>query len=155
MCTTENNCPESFYSKVLNDVNSRHSYFVVIELKADTELIPIIVETGELFYFLSKHKSYTKEQYVNTLKSSLINKIPLYLGDIRYKDSLRYHELGACDNIKEIAKKGKEAFVGFYFNNKVLKKPVSDDELYCIVYHLFKWYIPARIDDESGYLKID
>lgn len=59
------------------------------------------------------------------------------------------------EEISNDAEKGKSYFLEKYFNERVLKGGITDNDKYLIISILYQWRVACKIDDESGYLIID
>ncbi len=149
------NCTDTFYSKALNDINSRHSYFLSIEIQDKQGQRTFVVENGNLFDFLSKNKKVTQEEYVLLLKKVLKNNEALDLKSFTVGESFGFYELKPNTELEEMALKGKEHFIDHYFKNGILRSYIPTSELHFIIDKLFHWCVLAKYDDETGYLVIE
>lgn len=149
------NCTDPFYSKVLDDINSRHSYFLSIEIKDKLGQRTVIVENSNLFHFLSATKKMTQEDYVLLVKKVLKSNEALDLKSFTVGDSLGFYKLESNVELEKMLQKGKEYFMAHYFKNGILRSYIPNSELHFIIDKLFHWCILSKYDDETGYLVIE
>lgn len=143
----------TFLDKVLNDFDS-YSYFIALDVETPNYNGKIIVENEDLYYVFQKTKGInSKEEYKTEVKEAILKKSALPLNISDFKECKIYQALknGAVDSI---VTKGKDRFIAHYFDGRVLKDGISDDERNAIIVKLFEWEIPVKIDDETGYLVI-
>jgi hypothetical protein len=137
----------SFYDRVTSDFN-RHSYFLLLKTE-DNKCY--IIENARLYFLLHDIKGYTKEQYINEIKSLLINKKKFNLLNLNSE----FSQVPDIIEVIENYKKGLSEFIYIYFNdNFILKDSISDDEKLLIIKILFENGILTKIDCETGYLII-
>src|SRR5258708_18416797 len=151
MCTS---CPDSFYDNILDDVNSRHSYFVSVMIKDGKSQRAVVIESGDLYDFLLKTKTFKKDECRESLKKVLKSNSVLSFETITVDENIGFCELRNCSKVEKIAEQGRDYFIQYYFNNKVIKKNISNNEQHCIIKILFDWCILVKVDDESGFLVI-
>ncbi len=137
-----------FYNKVLNDFD-RYSWFITIEVKSSEYSGKSIIENDDLFYYLSQTQKIDKEEYKKIIKEKLENNSSIEIENIA---KWNFIKVPTNETINQNAKKGVEEFIKIYFDSKVLKDGITDDERAVIIEKLFKWKIPTKIDDETGYL---
>jgi len=137
-----------FYDKVLDDFDG-YSWFLRIEVKSPFYSGEVIIENAELFYCLNQEKKIDKEQYKKILREKLENHLPIDIGSTTMCSFIKVPEI---ESVNTNAKKGIDEFIKTYFDGKVLKDGVTDDERTVIIQKLFEWEVASKIDDETGYL---
>jgi hypothetical protein len=149
---TRTQTEKMFLDKVLSNF-SDSSYYLSINLNLSDFKGKVIIENSDFFYYLNQNKGIDMENYSSFAKKILQGKEPLI---IQSSDFERWEFTKVCSiaSITENAKKGIEEFIRIYFNGKVLKHGICDDERTAIISQLFKWEVASYIDDETGYLVI-
>lgn len=140
----------SFYQKVINDFD-RYSYFISIELHTSNYNGKVIIENDDLYNYLQQTHKIDKEKYKTMIKEKLLNHLSLELSNNNQSQS-NFIKVPEIESVNTIAKKGIDEFIKTYFDGKVLKDGVTDDERTVIIQKLFEWEVASKIDDETGYL---
>ena len=140
-----------FIEQVLSSYD-RYSYYVAINVKSEQDG-RYIIENDDFFYFYQQTEGLDKQEYAQKVKGKFQNN---EIFDLRNIDLSKWNFIRVKEipTISESAKKGREKFIETYFEGRVLKDGITDNERAAIVDQLFKWQIPANIDDETGYLVI-
>jgi hypothetical protein len=139
-----------FYDKLLNDFD-RYSWFITIEIKSSEYNGKVIIENDDLFYCLNQTQKLDKEQYKKIIKEKLENNSSIVIG----KESLtkwNFVKVPTIERVNQNAKKGVDEFIKIYFDGKVLRDDIADDDRTVVIQKLFEWGVPSKIDDETGYL---
>lgn len=141
-----------FLDKVLNNFD-RYSYFIAIDLKSSAYNGRVVIENDDLYYYFEQIKQLDKAAYKNFITNQLQSKEPL---NIQNADLVRWNfvKVPIVPSITKNAEKGVDEFIKTYFDGRVLKDGITDDERTVIINQLFEWEIPSNIDDETGYLVI-
>ena len=144
---------EKFIKKVISDFD-RYSFFVSLEIKSPDYNGKVVIENDDLYNYYNITQDIDKKTYQEIAYRMLQTKTTL---TINKEDLARFNFL-IVPNDKSVidnAQKGVERFIATYFNGRVLKDNISDNELYMIIYQLYNFKIASKIDDETGYLVID
>lgn len=141
-----------FYNKVLNDF-SNHSYFLHVQIKSKEYSGDAIIENESLFYFLYKTRKINKMDYVIFMKNAIMNNDTLSIGDYNLEE-WGFSIVSKSEEVDSIAYYGIDSFIRHYFIKNVMIDGVSDEKRSSIILWLFKWKIPSKIDDETGFLII-
>jgi hypothetical protein len=139
-----------FYDKLVNDFD-RYSWFITIEIKSSEYNGQVIIENDDLFNYLNQTQKLDKEKYKQIIKGKLENNQSIEIE----KASLtkwNFIKVPTIKSVNQNAKNGVDEFIKIYFDGKVLKDGIADDERTVIIQKLFEWKIPSKIDDETGYL---
>ncbi|MBI3141718.1 MAG: hypothetical protein HYZ16_02700, partial [Bacteroidetes bacterium] len=141
-----------FLDKVLNDFD-RYSYFVAVELESTDYKGRVIIENDDLYYYFEQSQSLNRSAYKDMMFNKLRSDEPL---DIESADLERwnFYKIPSIPSVVQTAEKGVEEFIKTYFDGRVLKDGITDDERTVIIAKLYEWEIPSKIDDETGYLVI-
>ena len=140
-----------FYSKLVNDFD-RNSLFISINMEFLDYKGRVIVENDDLFNYLSKTRKIDKEQYKKLITQKLKkNEAIVFLNS---KVSSEFSKVVSLPIVNKNDQMNPEEFIKQYFNGRVLKDGISDEERTAIVQKLFDWKIAVKIDDETGYLII-
>ena len=143
-----------FLDKVLNDFDS-YSYFIALDVEAPNYNGKIIVENEDLYYIFQETKGVSnKEEYKAKVKEAIHNESTLSLNISDFEEWEIYRVLKSR-TVNSVFAKGKDRFIAHYFDGRVLKDGISDDERNAIIEKLFEWEMPSKNDDETGYLVID
>jgi hypothetical protein len=142
-----------FLNKIVNDF-SRNSYFILINISTSNQVSKCLIENNNLFFYFHQTKGLTKEEYKKYIISILNNNTIL---SITSDDKKKYGfiSINSSAVITETAKRGKTFFLNRYFNDRVLKNGIAEDEKFNIINVLYNWQIASKLDDETGYLFID
>ncbi len=142
----------AFYKKVLNDFKD-YSYFLALEVKSPHYTGLAVIENDDLYSFFRQTGRVDKVQYQSSMQEKLINKSVIDIGNENLK---RWNFISVPNKkiVKKNAAKGVEEFIKIYFDGRVLKDGVNDKERAAIIFKLFEFRIPSKIDDETGYLVI-
>ena len=144
---------EKFIKKVISDFD-RYSFFVSLEIKSPEYNGKVVIENDDLYNYYNITQDLDKKTYQEMVYRMLQKKTML---TINKEDLTRFNFL-IVPNDKSVidnAQMGIEHFIETYFNGRVLKDNISDNELYMIIYQLYNFKIASKIDDETGYLVID
>jgi hypothetical protein len=141
---------ERFVDRLLGDFRD-NSYVLVVGVKTNTYTGRVIIKNDDLFQLLSQSKGFDEIRYKVFVKHLLISKGQLSIteSDLEKWNVMKTRSLKSVDNI---ASRGQEAFVRHYFNGRVLKDGIPDNEKAAIIAKLFEWKIATNVDDETGYL---
>jgi hypothetical protein len=146
------NVHSQFFDKVLNDFDT-NSYFIALDLKSPYYKGRVIIENNDLFTFLQKTKGFDKEKY-----KTFMNRILTHHKVLRIKEkdigASKFIKVDLIESVLNIAGRGKNNFVAYYFNGIVLNIAVTDKEQAAIINQLFYWKFPAKIDSITGALII-
>lgn len=153
-----------------------NSAYIAVPINGETYM----VRSAELYYYMGKGKLLVPEDMIKMIEDMLDGTSDIiwdindtYAKDIELKNC-KYEEV---PEVSEIAKKGKEFFINYYFrDNRVLKNSVifgkedindvTQEDIEkaskvfprkekAIIYYLFQWRVPCRNDCETGTLVID
>jgi hypothetical protein len=144
-CTNINS---QFYNTVLNDFDTS-SYFIAFDIKSPTYRGHTIIENNNLYLFLHKTKGFNKERYKSFMKRILIHHKALRIEE---KDLYvwKFRKVHDLESVIKIANRGRDNFVAYYFNGKVLNYGLTDKERDAVISQLFYWEFPAKIDKLTG-----
>jgi len=146
-CMVSKGTQNTFIDKVLTDFE-RYSYYVSFSM---TNGERYIIENDDLFYYLQKQNTFSREQYKKEIKEKLINGSSIEIKNL----NSNFIKVSNVPSVEANAEKGLDEFIKIYFDNsKTLKDGIADDERTAIIQKLFKWEIASKIDDETGYLVI-
>ncbi len=141
-----------FLDKVVSNFD-RYSYFIAIDLESSAYRGRVIIENDDLYYYFEQTKQLDKLAYknliINTLKSNGYLDVP-NINLVKWN----FNKVPSVASVTKNAEKGEDEFIKVYFEGRVLKDGISDEERTAIINQLFDWEIPSRIDDETGYLII-
>lgn len=141
-----------FYNKVLNDFDSS-SYFIALNLKSPDFEGRVIIENNNLYRFLNKTKGFNKDKYISFMKKTLAHQRTLKTEE-KDIDSWKFIKVKDIESVMQIADRGKDNFVAYYFNGILLNYGITEDEQNAIINQLFYWEYPAKIDKLTGSLII-
>lgn len=139
-----------FFDKLLNDFE-RYSWFISVKINSFEYNGKAIIENDDLFYFLNQTQKLDREQYRKVIGEKLKNNGTLEIG----QESLvkwNFIKVPDISSINQNAQKGVRKFVKIYFDGKVLKDGITDEERTAVIQKLFDWKIASKTDDESGCL---
>jgi hypothetical protein len=141
-----------FYDKVLNDFDST-SYFIALDLKSPYYKGRVIIENNNLYLFLNKTEGFNKDRYVSFMKRILAHHKALKTEE---KDIVKWKfiKVEELESVVQIANRGKDNFVAYYFNGILLNYGIPEKEQNAIINQLFYWEYPAKIDKLTGNLVI-
>ena len=139
-----------FHQKVLDDLRL-HSYFVVVKVETPNYKGRIAIENDDLLIFLHVTKGINQKKYKAFVNELLKNHIPLKLSDEEL-EKWKLKRIKPIDEVNDYASKGQEKFIEYYFNERVIKKDLSEEEQLAIIAKLFDWQIATNIDDITGNL---
>lgn len=141
---------ENFTKKIISDFN-RHSFFILIKVESPKYNGDVIIENCDLYYYYSQTQNIGKKKYKNIIYNILQKKLTLKISE---EDFIRFGFLIVPNEITVIAnaQKGIVDFIKIYFNGRVLKDGITDDEYCSIISQLYKFNIACKTDCESGYL---
>jgi hypothetical protein len=148
-CTVVNS---PFYNQVLNDFGT-NSYFVALDIRSSSYKGHAIITNNNLYLFLHQEKGFDKERYKSYMKTFLAHHRTLRIdnGDI---DNWGYIKVSVPENVINIANRGVDSFIAYFFDGKALKFGITMNEQNAIIYQLFFWNVPAKIDSLTGELLI-
>jgi hypothetical protein len=144
----------TFPDKILNDFNPRHSWFLAIDVNSSQYNGPVIIQNAELFWFYNQTKKLNERQYHAFVKGKLSANAPFDIGSANLS-KWNFVKAKPIKSINQNAMKGVDAFIKIYFDGRVIKETVPDNEKPAIIRKLFEWKIACITDDETGYLMID
>lgn len=144
---------EYFFKKVLSDF-SRNSYFVLINRTLAEETTGYIIKNDDLYSFIHKSSGVMQDEYVKKMSATLSKNESLQIVSKEIK-AYSFFKVLPNEEISNDAEKGKSYFLEKYFNERVLKGGITDNDKYLIISILYQWRVACKIDDESGYLIID
>jgi hypothetical protein len=113
----------------------------------------VIIQNGDLFYFLNQTKGLDAEGYRAFMKAQLSNKTRLNIGETRLS-KWGFIKVADVGSVRKQSSKGIEEFIRHYFRGRVIKDGISDDKRNGIINRLFEWGIASKTDDETGYLVV-
>jgi len=146
-CTQTGNM---FLNKVLHNFD-RYSYFVAINVKSTSYNGLVIIENDDLFYYFEQTQGTTKDKYKESMATKLLNNEVLDIQDADF-ERWNFIKVRPIGSVTKNAQKGIDDFTKIYFDGRVLKDGITDDEQTAIINQLFEWEIASHIDDETGYL---
>jgi hypothetical protein len=147
-----NKMDDVFLNKILKDFDN-YSYFVAIDVSSESFRGRTIIQNNDLFYYFEQTKGLNKEMYIDTMLMMFQENNPLKTENLDF-EKWTFIKVRPIASITESAKKGTDEFIKAYFDGKVLKDGISDDERTAIINQLFEWKIASYIDDETGYLVV-
>jgi hypothetical protein len=142
----------SFYDKVLSDFG-KNSYFIALDVKASSYKGRVIIQNNDLYGFLNKTRSWDSASYVTNMEKILIHRKALTIHNTDLS-IWKFRQVKEINSVYLKAGKGVNSFIENYFEGKVLKSSIMEDEMNAVINQLFYWYIPARFDNLSGELLI-
>ena len=142
------------YKNILNDFGL-HSYYLMINIEFDKQVIPIFIENSEL-YSLINGDSLNKKSYVKFFNNLLNNGESFIITSEVLFNKLRKYEVNTKGYLiqQHVNKDGKTLIKTFLNENRVMQEKASNEEKKTIIYMLFENEIFVKVDDESGYLYI-
>jgi hypothetical protein len=143
---------DRFASYVLNDFD-RYSAFLAVDVISDEYSGPVIIQNGDLYYFLNQTSGFNKAKYKASMTKLLLTKAKLRIGKTPLS-KWGFLKVSKSDGVLGAGKNGAGSFVSHYFTNGVLNDGIADEDRNAIISTLFEWRIPSRIDDLTGYLVI-
>lgn len=148
-CTKGNS---QFFDKVLSDFDTT-SYFIALDIKAPTYKGRAIIENKDLYLFLNRTKGLDKEKYKTYMTGILSHRRSLKINN---KDLLnvKFKKVYNVESIIRNSNNGRDSFISYYFNGKILNYVLIEREQNAVINQLFYWEIPAKIDKLTGYLII-
>jgi hypothetical protein len=148
-CTNYNT---PFYDKVLDDFDT-HSYFVAVDIKSSSYKGRVIIENNNLYQFFQRTKGLNREKYKYQMKRILAHHKVLTIENKDYSES-NFLKVSELESVIQVANRGSEYFIAYYFNGVVLNYGITDEERDAIINQLFYWNVPAKIDNLTGDLII-
>ena len=142
-----------FTDRIINNFD-KNSFFISINVKTREFKGPVIIENDDLFYYYQQKKHYTKSVYKDFIVQKLRTNESFNVNDTDFL-TWNFYKVPSIIAITKNAEKGVDVFIQTYFNGRVLKDNITDEERIAIIYQLFKWEIVSYIDDETGYLVIN
>lgn len=149
-CHSQDN---DFYKIVLNDF-SRQSYYIFLKISNDSEEHYAIIENSNLFLYLTEKKALKKDSYYSYMKDILENDKLLKIDAVDKINDIGFILVQKCSDVDSTIKMGRKKFLETYFKDDIINDNIIKDKIPCIIKELFKWKIPIKVDDESGYLMI-
>ncbi len=144
-CTNANS---PFYDKVLNDFDTT-GYFIALDIKSPSYKGPALIGNNNLYLFLHNTKGLDKKRYKSFMKRILTHHRALKIEDKDF-DMWKFMKVHEIESVIQIANKGSDNFVAYYFNGRVLNYGLPEEEQNAVIYQLFYWEIPAKIDKLTG-----
>ena len=141
-----------FYDKVLRD-QGNHSFFIAVDVVSSEYTGRVIIQNGDLLYFLNQTKGLDAEGYRAFMRAQLSNKTRLNIGDARLS-KWGFIKVVDVGSVRKQASKGIEEFIRHYFRGRVIKDGIGDEMRNAIINRLFEWGIASKTDDETGYLVV-
>jgi uncharacterized protein YggU (UPF0235/DUF167 family) len=129
------------------------SYFIALDIKAPTYKGRAIIENKKLYLFLNKTKGLDKEKYKTFMTGLLSHRKSLKIENKDLLDS-KFLKVYNVESIIRNSDKGRDSFISYYFNGKILNFVLTEKEQNAVINQLFYWEIPAKIDKLTGYLII-
>lgn len=143
----------SFIEKIIHDFDT-NSYFIVFQVETDHYNGLVTVPNEGLYYYYHQTNGFTKEEYIEYIRNEFIKKVPVIKSDTLNLHKWDFEKVGKVETIKQNEGIGVDSFISTYFEGRVLKDNISDEERTAIISQLFEWEIASKIDDETGYLVI-
>lgn len=130
---------------------STSSYFIVINVKCNNRLFPIVIENNTLFdMFYETRLVNNHEEYISKVTDCIISQEPVYFNK-KYEEILNSYSVTKEMDLVKLIKKDKKGFIEEFFNNSRLRREkISFLEQKAIIYALFKEKTYCRRDDVSG-----
>ena len=152
-----------FIMQIVTDAHI-NSLYLAIPINGNTYIDTHL----SLYHFLCNGHNLTPDEEVKLIEAMLDGKSDIvwdlnnsYANRIRLKDRI-YEDVPI---VSDVAKKGKEYFINYYFNevgmlkdtgiHNVLHEGMEEKEIKAIIYYLFQWGVPCRYTCETGTLIID
>ncbi len=148
-CTKVN---KAFLNQALTDFDSS-SYFIALNVKSPEYRGRAIIENNNLYGFLHKTKGLNKKEYQSFVIRLLHHKRSLKMSDRDFEE-WKFSRVQEIEKVIEIANRGRNGFVEYYFDGFMLNYGITDKERNAIINQLFYWAIPAKIGKETGNLMI-
>jgi len=148
-CNTKNSM---FLDKIVNNFD-RNSYFIAIDVKSAEYNGRVIIENDDLYYYYEQKKQYSKSIYKDFIIQKLLANESLNINATDF-EKWNFYKVPSIISITQNEEKGVEGFIKTYFDGRVLKDGITDEERIAIINQLFEWEIASYIDDETGYLVI-
>jgi hypothetical protein len=141
-----------FYDQVLNDFDA-NNYFVALDIRSSSYRGPVIITNNNLYLYLRQKKGLDKERYKSFMKTFLMHHRTLRIGN---GDLNKWNFIKASEqeDVLRIANRGVNSFIAYFFDGRALKFGITEKEQNAIIYQLFFWKVPAKIDKISGELLI-
>lgn len=185
LCAAQN---KEFIEYILDDFECRSCNFVVLEVIAGDFVGNVTVENDDLYSYLEKTEGFGKVQYKTYVTSLIQSNQSLVLKNASLDDSGYFIKIKGStdrefqvvlkyDDIDEIASKGCETFVRYYFLGEELESIRNPSGKSCtefvnsrkgpvgyergllgtfrknsVIDKLFKWQIPVRIEHHTNRL---
>jgi hypothetical protein len=139
-----------FHEKVLSDFK-RNSFFIACEINSPQYIGQVIIENGNLYYFLSKTRGFTKDKYKSFMKEKLSRQDTIKIDDSNFV-KWRFIKVNKSESVNIRRKSGIDNFIKYYFEDSFIRKNLDYEERNAVIYQLFQWKIAAKIHHESGYI---
>ncbi|MDR2037079.1 MAG: hypothetical protein LBQ60_04070 [Bacteroidales bacterium] len=141
---------EEFIKKIISDFD-RYSFFVSIEVESPEYRGRVIIENDDLYHYYNQTQNIDKKKYQEIMHRMLQKELTL---KIKNEDFNRFNFFKVLNDATIIAntQKGVDNFIKVYFNGRVLKDDITDNERYAIINQLYHFNVLSKIDDETGYL---
>lgn len=146
-CTMGN---DNFIKKVISDFD-RYSFFVSIEVESPEYRGRAIIENNDLYRYYNQTQNIDKKKYQDVIYKILRAKLTL---NIKNEDFTQFNFFIVPNDTTVIAnaQKGVDDFIKTYFEERVLRDELADNERYAIISQLYNFNIASKIDCETGYL---
>jgi hypothetical protein len=158
LCTTSignvDDCKEKYTDFILRKGFAEHSYYLSICIKDKMgEKFNVVVTSNVLYPILKEELQLDKEEYIKTVKRSILQDKPITLqksiNDYSQHTFLIYRN---DKKVNEVAKQGKDYFIKYFLGERNPNKPVEKEEinLAAIIKQLIIWNVPVKLGDDDG-----
>jgi len=146
-CAMEN---DKFIKKIISDFD-RYSFFVSIEVESPIYSGKAIIENNDLYHYYNQTQNIDKKKYQDVIYRILRTKLTL---NVKNEDFTQFNFLIVPNDTTVIAnaQKGVDNFINTYFEERMLKDDITDNERHAIISQLYNFNIASKIDCETGYL---
>lgn len=141
-----------YLDQILSDYG-RHSYYVTLQVSSPSYTGPVVVENSHLYLLFKRRHCIEKKTYQDSLKTLIEENEIISVSDEELK-KLKFKKVSQNCEVEEVARRGLSVLTKKYFNDRGALIVTDPNAEIAIIYHLFKWQIPIKRDDESGYLFI-
>jgi len=130
--------------------------YVVVPAFIDSSFCNIAVKNKELYSFLLYSDIVDSSGYSAYVLSIINGERSFYYSQKKRKkiERLDFEVINIPDSVRNIAEKGKDFFINYYFFDKSGLKEEYMQYKTAIIYFLFKWEIPVTTPCETGGLHI-
>jgi hypothetical protein len=155
-----------FYQNVLSDIgNTANTSFVSLRVRSSAYTGRVITPNGYLYEVMRRTKGLGPKSYVRLLSHILAHDgvltlpiegadYPSHLLRLRGIRSKEMIALKPVARVTQMAAKGCDEFVKYYFDQRILRHGPDLPERNAVIDQLFRWHIASFVSDIDGTLTI-